>query len=238
MCGGTDAQEHVPPVVAELARRVRQSWSIVVAERRMALEPASREAKDVARKDVSSWLEQRATEFIVKEASAGRMDLLWNLARRLAGKKRARGPRTVPVLKKADGTPPCSPEEVAVVWKKKFAGDFGSDPRGNREAELASDLEGVRTGSASLLRRPQDPNRTKLLAQMGSLESSSGMACLGFHKRVAEVLDKCLRGPMPLSWKGGRKWLLSARWQVFRCPRAVREESGVQTHWPRSWARC
>ena len=96
----------------------------------------------------SSWLKQR-TKFIGKEAGAGRLDLMWNLARWLVARSGACGPRTVPVVKKADGTPACSPEALAVVCRKKFAEDFGSVARFGSEAELASELEELRKTAAS-----------------------------------------------------------------------------------------
>ena len=71
------------------------------------------------------------------------MAVLRKLARRLVGKKCARGPRTVSVVKKADRTPACSPEEVAVVWKNKFAEDFGNVVRVSSKVELTSELEGL-----------------------------------------------------------------------------------------------
>ena len=63
---------------------------------------------------------------IGRDAAAGRTRPLWAFVRRLTGKSSSCGPRRVPVMKRTDGPPAKSADEVALVWRAKFAEAFGN----------------------------------------------------------------------------------------------------------------
>ena len=105
---------------AAAAQEVHLARDLVLCS--FTLKSAGHDAAQLARRDKAKWLATQAEE-IADDCGPGAGRKLWDLARRLTGKKRGkRG--LIPVLRDADGAVVQDSDHLARMWERKFLGEF------------------------------------------------------------------------------------------------------------------
>ncbi len=75
------------------------------------------------KRDRSAWLRGR-DDAVAAQANAGKQSALWDLARQLAGKKAARGPKPLTVLRAGDGCIISDSESLVKRLEDLFVAEF------------------------------------------------------------------------------------------------------------------
>ena len=87
-----------------------------------AFRETSKEAACLIKRDLVAWITEQ-TKHIAGQLVSGRTAPLWQLVRRISGRKRM-GPRLVGALKDEDGKVVSTPEAAAAMWERKFLEGF------------------------------------------------------------------------------------------------------------------
>ena len=106
----------------------------------LLLQRLSALAAEASKADFRGWLADK-TEVVARDLHKGRLASLWQLVRRLIGKRATKGPRPVQVIKDSAGHLEQDETALAMLWRGKFADEFNHQAQLLTEEELSATLQ-------------------------------------------------------------------------------------------------